>query len=576
MSDHATLAASILWVGSLVCQLTLLVMQLRTYRRTRHSSLRVLAIATISGVLYLAAAVATGLEASRTSLAWKLYLAAVIAFVFQVALQIWGTASLFRAFEGRPARGAGRSGGSGAEVPSDSNAEAAPLALAGSWAGTLACVFRLWTLRRVANVAASVSERSMVLLAAVSLVLWTGADWLSAGPGATFDVFAIPAFSAVVLMLLVLALALGRPSRPPLPYRQSLFIILAVLPLLIVLKALTEHYLGGLWVLAAYAVLVIYTTTYAWRALHIFSGARQPLAVVACIALVCGYGWFDHVAYIDPSLWEKRDLGSTADSGAQPGSGESLLFDQQRRIDAALGRVAAGDGSKPSVFFVGFAGVAAQKVFAEEINLASRVVDGRFDTAHRQLLLINDHRDREAYPLATVSGLHYGLSAIARKMNLQQDILFLSLSSHGSADPELSVSNGALDLEQLTDENLLQALRDAGIRRRIIVISACHAGAFIHALEDPDTIIITAAAPDKTSFGCSDDRDLTYFGEAFYRDALPKARSLEEAFSQAKAAIARREGAEHVTPSDPQAYFGADLVRLLAQHPMLQPGAAAH
>lgn len=111
-------------------------------------------------------------------------------------------------------------------------------------------------------------------------------------------------------------------------------------------------------------------------------------------------------------------------------------------------------------------------------------------------------------------------------MNLQRDILFLSLSSHGSEQPELSVSNGALSLEQITDKNLLEALHEAGIRWRIIVISACHAGAFIHTLEDPGTIVITAAAPDKTSFGCSDDRDLTYFGEALYRDALPKAHSL--------------------------------------------------
>ena len=44
-------------------------------------------------------------------------------------------------------------------------------------------------------------------------------------------------------------------------------------------------------------------------------------------------------------------------------------------------------------------------------------------------------------------------------------------------------------------------------------------------------MLITAAAADKTSFGCSDDRDLTYFGEAFYRDALPKAKNLQEAFA---------------------------------------------
>jgi hypothetical protein len=125
-----------------------------------------------------------------------------------------------------------------------------------------------------------------------------------------------------------------------------------------------------------------------------------------------------------------------------------------------------------------------------------------------------------------------------------------------------------LQLEQLTDDDLTAALRDSGIRRRIIVISACYAGAFIQPLEDPDTIVIAAAAPDRTSFGCSDDRDMTYFGEAFYRDALPRARTLQDAFAAAKAAIAERERQEHETPSQPQAYFGTQISALLERNPM--------
>jgi hypothetical protein len=100
------------------------------------------------------------------------------------------------------------------------------------------------------------------------------------------------------------------------------------------------------------------------------------------------------------------------------------------------------------------------------------------------------------------------------------------------------------------------------------VISACYAGAFIQPLEDPNTVVIAAAAPDKTSFGCSDDRDLTYFGEAFYRDALPHAKTLQEAFAQAKAAIAARERRENETPSDPQAYFGTQINAVLERNPM--------
>jgi hypothetical protein len=87
---------------------------------------------------------------------------------------------------------------------------------------------------------------------------------------------------------------------------------------------------------------------------------------------------------------------------------------------------------------------------------------------------------------------------------------------------------------------------------------------FVPALESPRTIVLTAAAADRTSFGCSNDRDLTYFGEAFYRDALPRARSFEAAFTAAKAAIDARERREGFTPSNPQAYFGSAITPRLA------------
>jgi hypothetical protein len=185
--------------------------------------------------------------------------------------------------------------------------------------------------------------------------------------------------------------------------------------------------------------------------------------------------------------------------------------------------------------------------------------------------LINDQRDLERAPLATVSGLRYALRALGRRMNLDQDVLFLSISSHGADDPAVIVSNSQLPLNDLTDEDLADALRDSGIQWRVIIISACYAGGFIDRLRDPKTIVIAAAAANRTSFGCSNDRDLTYFGEAFYRDALPTARSLRGAFEVAKAAIAAREHLEHVAPSDPQAYFGAKLEAKLAAMNAVKP-----
>ena len=84
-------------------------------------------------------------------------------------------------------------------------------------------------------------------------------------------------------------------------------------------------------------------------------------------------------------------------------------------------------------------------------DLAAQVVGARFDAADRELLLINDRRDFDTYPLATLSGLQYALSAVAQKMDPDRDILFLALSSHGSPDPLLAVSNAGLPLAQIDD-----------------------------------------------------------------------------------------------------------------------------
>ena len=269
--------------------------------------------------------------------------------------------------------------------------------------------------------------------------------------------------------------------------------------------------------------------------------------------------------YVYPTLWTEPDPESAEESATSAGKTEELLTSQPARIDAQIARITPAAAAKPSIYFVGFAGVGGQKVFAEEIKLAARQVAGRYDSADRTVLLLNDRRDVNSYPLATVTGLKLALKGVAARMNLDQDVLFLALSSHGSAQPTISVSNGYLPLRDLSGADLADALRASGIKWKVIVISACYSGAFIDALRDDNTIILTAAAADRTSFGCSDDRNLTYFGEAFYRDAFARSASLRDAFSRATIYIASREQREGIKASNPQAFFGSAMDRKLAE-----------
>ena len=58
----------------------------------------------------------------------------------------------------------------------------------------------------------------------------------------------------------------------------------------------------------------------------------------------------------------------------------------------------------------------------------------------------------------------------------------------------LEVSLPPLELAPLTAPALRSLLDDAGIKWRIIVVSACYSGGFVDALQDDNTLIVTAAA----------------------------------------------------------------------------------
>ncbi len=365
------------------------------------------------------------------------------------------------------------------------------------------------------------------------------------------------------LAILALAALLHWRSRPMPPFGAALALSLGLVPIPLLLAAVAAPYLDQFWLPALLIVGAIYALLYFARGLRALTGESQRLAAVAGVAFVTGFIWLSDELNVIPEVWASGEVEESA-TGDVTGDAESLIFEQQGRIDRALEAFGTDHSPSPRAFFLGFAGVGEQKVFAQEISLASRVIAQRYGVNGRTLSLINDERDLESAPLASVSGLKYALRGLGARMNRERDVLFLAISSHGERKAAIAVSNAQLPLNDLTREDLAEALEESGVKWRVIIISACYAGGFIDSLKNSQTIVITAAAADRTSFGCSNDRDLTYFGEAFYRDALPEAHSLREAFDKASAAIAARERREHMDPSRPQAYFGSELEGKLA------------
>ena len=69
--------------------------------------------------------------------------------------------------------------------------------------------------------------------------------------------------------------------------------------------------------------------------------------------------------------------------------------------------------------------------------------------------------------------------------------------------------------------------------------------------------MITAAAADRSSFGCQDGATWTYFGDAFFNRSLRSEPRLDAAFAKARTLVTEREKRERFEPSNPQIAGGA-------------------
>jgi hypothetical protein len=424
-------------------------------------------------------------------------------------------------------------------------------------------MLRFWVLRRGHAAPGGSPDTVIVLLCLLWLGLWVSLDWWVRQPNLTFFADGIPVLAWYGLGVVALAGLLARRSDPPPPFAASMALVTGLVPLPVLLATFGAGSAEPRWFWYAYGAVALYALLYLGRGLHALTGRPQRMAAFLGTAFIALFAFVSDATNAIPDVWNPAATTATI-SDQELATREVALFEQSARIDEALDGVNRDDSPRPRGFFLGFAGVGDEKVFAQEIGLASRVIGWRYKTADRQISLINDERDLDGAPLASVTGLRYALQGLAEHMQLDRDVLFLAISSHGSSDPAIAVVNSELPLTDLTPEDLVDALKQAGIQWRVIFISACYAGGFIDPLRDDHTVVITAAAADRTSFGCSNDSDLTYFGEAFYRDALPEASSLRDAFEKAKTAIAARERAEGETPSNPQAYFGFDVEAHLA------------
>lgn len=243
---------------------------------------------------------------------------------------------------------------------------------------------------------------------------------------------------------------------------------------------------------------------------------------------------------------------------------------EHRRLDAAL---EALKPQRPGVVdaYVVVVALDADPVFSREAREAGRVLASRFDAAGRTMVLANDEGSSKADAPASPESLSLALARVAELMDRQEDVLVLYSTSHGEPGVGLIYRDAQRGAGAIPPARLAAMLASLGFRNRLLILQACFSGQFVPALKDPGTIVVTAAAADRSSFGCQAGNDWTYFGDALVNHAFRQPLPLDIQLQRASALIAAAESRNELTPSNPQVSTGANSGKWLSALEQREP-----
>ena len=265
----------------------------------------------------------------------------------------------------------------------------------------------------------------------------------------------------------------------------------------------------------------------------------------------------------DANWWET--LYALRHSGEARGASAELARIEKAQpamLQAEIARLAPARKDDTDFYALGIAGWADQDVFVKELDGGLQSIASVIPIKDRTVRLINNRQTLDSVPLADLKNFEAAVHGIGALMDKDKDILVLFMTSHGER------TGVALELPtataELTPHQVAATLDGEGIKNRIVIVSACYAGIFVPPLQNDNTIIMTAADANNTSFGCAPERDWTYFGDALFRQSLHQGTTFESAFDHARTLIAGWELMDHAPPSNPQGHFGPVLVDKLA------------
>jgi hypothetical protein len=247
-----------------------------------------------------------------------------------------------------------------------------------------------------------------------------------------------------------------------------------------------------------------------------------------------------------------------------------------RQTRLLSGSLAAVEAQRPGTVdaYVLSVGMDSDPVFGREAAEAGRVLTRRYGAEGRTITLANGTGAGDTVPAASPTALAAAFARIGEVMDPAEDVLVFYVTTHGHWITGLAWKDGQRGLGNIGPVQLASMLEDAGIRNRLLIISACFSGVFVPVLQSPTSVIYTAASSDRTSFGCAAENDWTFFGDAFVNRELRKPLALDAAFTAAKAEIETWERDLSVPQSQPQSSTGAQTSRWLSVLESRRPNTA--
>ena len=239
------------------------------------------------------------------------------------------------------------------------------------------------------------------------------------------------------------------------------------------------------------------------------------------------------------------------------------IYQQQIALKKSLDAVQASDPNKVELYTLGIAAYGTQEVFRRENKFIENMFTKRYNNRPTSIYLTNSQRSLEEKPLASLTGIKDSILRLSQQMDKEKDIFFLYITSHGSKDKKISLTHKGVDFGDIDSKWLGDILKNSGIKHKVIVLSACYSGGFIDDLKDENSIIITSASAEKTSFGCADDSEFTYFSKAYFKESLSPDADFVSAFSKAKDLVAKWEIEEKQIPSEPQIYAASEVEKYI-------------